>query len=216
DVVSRAFFFQAADGIRVFHVTGVQTCALPISARRTGTGARARCALPRARRGGGARRDDAGRGAVRVGRVALGHGGGGGRGPAVPLGPAADLDRHHDRRGHDGDGGDCGNGDGTVGSTLHGDDSTPDSSPVTKQSDYRIVRFRTQIYVSIAFGARGPAKRNRAPRPSGAPCSSSRAGRAFRRTAGQAASSSAVRLRTAFGSTGMLGPIDVVIAAFLM
>src|SRR5690606_39309585 len=83
DVVSRAFFFQAADGIRVFHVTGVQTCALPISARRTGTGARARCALPRARRGGGARRDDTGRGAVRVGRVALGHGGGGGRGPAV-------------------------------------------------------------------------------------------------------------------------------------
>src|SRR5690606_39768171 len=26
------FFFQAADGIRAFHVTGVQTCALPISA----------------------------------------------------------------------------------------------------------------------------------------------------------------------------------------
>src|SRR5690606_41206956 len=25
------FFFQAADGIRAFHVTGVQTCALPIS-----------------------------------------------------------------------------------------------------------------------------------------------------------------------------------------
>src|SRR5690606_40201960 len=25
------FFFQAEDGIRVFHVTGVQTCALPIS-----------------------------------------------------------------------------------------------------------------------------------------------------------------------------------------
>src|SRR5690606_40774702 len=25
------FFFQAADGLRVFHVTGVQTCALPIS-----------------------------------------------------------------------------------------------------------------------------------------------------------------------------------------
>src|SRR5690606_40955993 len=25
-----AFFFQAADGIRGFHVTGVQTCALPI------------------------------------------------------------------------------------------------------------------------------------------------------------------------------------------
>src|SRR5690606_39889277 len=29
--VSRfVFFFQAEDGIRVFHVTGVQTCALPI------------------------------------------------------------------------------------------------------------------------------------------------------------------------------------------
>src|SRR5690606_40498796 len=26
------FFFQAVDGIRDFHVTGVQTCALPISA----------------------------------------------------------------------------------------------------------------------------------------------------------------------------------------
>src|SRR5690606_40331427 len=26
----RAFFFQAEDGIRDFHVTGVQTCALPI------------------------------------------------------------------------------------------------------------------------------------------------------------------------------------------
>src|SRR5690606_40324624 len=28
------FFFQAEDGIRDFHVTGVQTCALPISIRR--------------------------------------------------------------------------------------------------------------------------------------------------------------------------------------
>src|SRR5690606_40000025 len=27
------FFFQAEDGIRDFHVTGVQTCALPISFR---------------------------------------------------------------------------------------------------------------------------------------------------------------------------------------
>src|SRR5690606_41144869 len=27
------FFFQAEDGIRYFHVTGVQTCALPISPR---------------------------------------------------------------------------------------------------------------------------------------------------------------------------------------
>src|SRR5690606_39351760 len=28
---SGCFFFQAEDGIRDFHVTGVQTCALPIS-----------------------------------------------------------------------------------------------------------------------------------------------------------------------------------------
>src|SRR5690606_40025778 len=28
------FFFQAEDGIRDFHVTGVQTCALPISRRK--------------------------------------------------------------------------------------------------------------------------------------------------------------------------------------
>src|SRR5690606_41004318 len=28
-----SFFFQAEDGIRDFHVTGVQTCALPISER---------------------------------------------------------------------------------------------------------------------------------------------------------------------------------------
>src|SRR5690606_40362180 len=27
------FFFQAEDGIRDFHVTGVQTCALPISTK---------------------------------------------------------------------------------------------------------------------------------------------------------------------------------------
>src|SRR5207302_7612414 len=31
---ARAFFFQAEDGIRDFHVTGVQTCALPILFRR--------------------------------------------------------------------------------------------------------------------------------------------------------------------------------------
>src|SRR5690606_39773671 len=29
-----SFFFQAEDGIRDFHVTGVQTCALPISENR--------------------------------------------------------------------------------------------------------------------------------------------------------------------------------------
>src|SRR5690606_41125042 len=32
--VSVFFFFQAEDGIRDFHVTGVQTCALPISEQR--------------------------------------------------------------------------------------------------------------------------------------------------------------------------------------
>src|SRR3984957_16142742 len=31
----RVFFFQAEDGIRDFHVTGVQTCALPICASKT-------------------------------------------------------------------------------------------------------------------------------------------------------------------------------------
>src|SRR5690606_40142823 len=30
------FFFQAEDGIRDFHVTGVQTCALPICPRNSG------------------------------------------------------------------------------------------------------------------------------------------------------------------------------------
>src|SRR5207249_9152681 len=33
-VVDRYFFFQAEDGIRDRNVTGVQTCALPISPRR--------------------------------------------------------------------------------------------------------------------------------------------------------------------------------------
>src|SRR5690606_41056591 len=35
-----AFFLQAEDGIRDFHVTGVQTCALPISAKLAMTEAR--------------------------------------------------------------------------------------------------------------------------------------------------------------------------------
>src|SRR5690606_40478124 len=38
------FFFQAEDGIRDFHVTGVQTCALPISATGTRPATRTRCA----------------------------------------------------------------------------------------------------------------------------------------------------------------------------
>src|SRR5690606_39314737 len=43
-----SFFFQAEDGIRDFHVTGVQTCALPIfRSRRRGR--------PRRRSGGGRR-----------------------------------------------------------------------------------------------------------------------------------------------------------------
>src|SRR5205809_7318310 len=33
DIKDRAFFFQAEDGIRDVAVTGVQTCALPISTR---------------------------------------------------------------------------------------------------------------------------------------------------------------------------------------
>src|SRR2546426_1321035 len=33
------FFFQAEDGIRDYKVTGVQTCALPISARPAGSAA---------------------------------------------------------------------------------------------------------------------------------------------------------------------------------
>src|SRR5690606_39944397 len=53
------FLFQAEDGIRDFHVTGVQTCALPISLRerlerlgvRVRTGASARSVV--ARPGGG-------------------------------------------------------------------------------------------------------------------------------------------------------------------
>src|SRR5690606_40129342 len=37
-LLTGSFFFQAEDGIRDFHVTGVQTCALPISAVSSGTG----------------------------------------------------------------------------------------------------------------------------------------------------------------------------------
>src|SRR5436309_7806739 len=51
------FFFQAEDGIRIFHVTGVQTCALPIWAagRRAGRRRSARCRCARAAGGAGAR-----------------------------------------------------------------------------------------------------------------------------------------------------------------
>src|SRR5690606_39374917 len=48
-VVVFIFFFQAEDGIRDFHVTGVQTCALPILAmmRRTAGFAGPVAAAPR-------------------------------------------------------------------------------------------------------------------------------------------------------------------------
>src|SRR5256885_14430691 len=47
------FFFQAEDGIRDYKVTGVQTCALPITPRRSGSPNRhwaGSCRSPRARR----------------------------------------------------------------------------------------------------------------------------------------------------------------------
>src|SRR2546430_16656740 len=47
------FFFQAEDGIRVLTVTGVQTCALPICARRPPSRGRAGRARGRARRAAG-------------------------------------------------------------------------------------------------------------------------------------------------------------------
>src|SRR5690606_39466906 len=40
------FFFQAEDGIRDFHVTGVQTCALPISVVRSKDRTSAACSGP--------------------------------------------------------------------------------------------------------------------------------------------------------------------------
>src|SRR5690606_40495073 len=43
------FFFQAEDGIRDFHVTGVQTCALPISWRGDDGGAAGADPTPRDR-----------------------------------------------------------------------------------------------------------------------------------------------------------------------
>src|SRR5215510_723417 len=46
------FFFQAEDGIRDGHVTGVQTCALPIFDRERGTGGVAGDLRPPRHRGG--------------------------------------------------------------------------------------------------------------------------------------------------------------------
>src|SRR5690606_40347672 len=47
-----SFFFQAEDGIRAFHVTGVQTCALPISPSLPASGRRAALCRASLRRSG--------------------------------------------------------------------------------------------------------------------------------------------------------------------
>src|SRR5690625_4846562 len=52
------FFFQAEDGIRDGHVTGVQTCALPISPAPGGPRARRHLAAARGRAGPGRLRRD--------------------------------------------------------------------------------------------------------------------------------------------------------------
>src|SRR5690606_40560340 len=44
-----SFFLQAEDGIRDFHVTGVQTCALPICGRRSAQPGRANLSLQQLR-----------------------------------------------------------------------------------------------------------------------------------------------------------------------
>src|SRR5687767_16041574 len=53
--MTSSFFFQAEDGIRDKLVTGVQTCALPISRRASTAPCRASPAAGPARRGGAAR-----------------------------------------------------------------------------------------------------------------------------------------------------------------
>src|SRR6266496_1616531 len=65
------FFFQAEDGIRDLYVTGVQTCALPISRRRAGETPGPGAAVSGGTRGSGgrARLRQAGRGAVRAVRA---------------------------------------------------------------------------------------------------------------------------------------------------
>src|SRR5690606_40153895 len=66
------FFFQAEDGIRDFHVTGVQTCALPIyKGEAPVTRAEREAAQAAQRAAGGQRRE-------RPGRRRRGGGGGGG------------------------------------------------------------------------------------------------------------------------------------------
>src|SRR3712207_3753669 len=107
------FFFQAEDGIRDIGVTGVQTCALPISrvagaaaaGRRAGAGARPRGHARGAHPAAGARGDRLGVAPLRSGRCpppgAAGRGerrrpagAGGGRGLRRPAAPAADGPGH--------------------------------------------------------------------------------------------------------------------------
>src|SRR2546425_3653020 len=84
-IVCYFFFFQAEDGIRDKLVTGVQTCALPISRPIHAEPPRVRTRLPRHAHGGRRRdygefpRDRAGRGvsAAKRPRPLLDHGGAG-------------------------------------------------------------------------------------------------------------------------------------------
>src|SRR5690625_7642405 len=55
---SMVFFFQAEDGIRDGHVTGVQTCALPISRHRHGAEGTTTRRTRAIRRGGPARSEE--------------------------------------------------------------------------------------------------------------------------------------------------------------
>src|SRR6266511_5235737 len=74
------FFFQAEDGIRDFHVTGVQTCALPISNGREarhaddGAGAGRACPTRGDHRGAGPRPFEPSRAAARPARPHCGRG----------------------------------------------------------------------------------------------------------------------------------------------
>src|SRR5690606_40819596 len=59
------FFFHAEDGIRDLHVTGVQTCALPISRRRASTAGPGHGGRRRRGRGAGRRGTSRARGGTR-------------------------------------------------------------------------------------------------------------------------------------------------------
>src|SRR5690606_39400326 len=66
------FFFQAEDGIRDFHVTGVQTCALPISALSSGEFSAATACVGAGALDGATATDGAATGGVATGGVATG------------------------------------------------------------------------------------------------------------------------------------------------